>query len=159
MFISALILSIYTINAQEQCNHKILLIDFLCKISSINYTPTIKDYNNFFDSQSEIEIGLQEKYKVNQSDKKKMIDDNKSYAINHLLNNNTVKHLINLFNDKNCEWIILRDYKKGSATIVYEVGLDCSSEFIKIQMVNWQYKGRCKICDILDSNDVSIFFP
>lgn len=143
--------------SQDDCDHKSLIMSFLQKISSVNYLPTLQDYNVYFDKHSEIEIALREEYSLNHSNSDVTDSGNsKSFAIDKLLKNDIMCHLINLKNSKNCKWRIGKSYNYGSATIIYEVGIDCSSEILKIQMSNWAYKDRCKIDDILDSGNKSI---
>jgi len=144
--------------SQENCCHEDIILSFLNKISSTNYKPILQDYRIFFDNHSEIEFSFRDKILKN-SPGSELSDmpESKSYTIETVLNNETVKYLINLRSIKNCKWKIFKQYKKGSATIIFEVGVDCSSKLIKIQMVNWAYKKRCGICDILDINDKTIF--
>lgn len=143
--------------SQDECDHEDLIMNFLQKISSKRYFPNIGDYRIYFDIYSEIEDGLRDEFlrnnpDINLSDNK----NSKSLALELLLKHKSMKQLINLKNTKNRNWVILKHYTKGSATIVYEVGVECSQEVIKIQMINWKKKERCGIVDILDSTDKSI---
>ena len=59
---------------------------------------------------------------------------------------------------KKQKWTILEYYKLGEATIVYLIGINGDNDYIQIQMVNWPYSDRCRICNILDSTGKSIFY-
>ena len=144
--------------AQNNCDHEGMIVNLLDRISCPDYKPILADFGLFFDSEFEIEYGLRGKFLKDNPDVKLSDDYNsKSFAIEKILTDTIVKYLINQKSIKNCKWKIFKQYKKGSASIIYEVGLDCSPKLIKIQMVNWAYKKRCGICDILDSNDKTIF--
>ena len=142
--------------SQNECDHIKMIINFLNKISAKDYIPKIEDYYFFFDDQAEIEEGLLNNLYINNNEKASLEDTNKSLTIKLLLSNKTMKELIEFKNNQNRNWRIINNYPKGSATIVYEVGIECSKQFIKIQVINWKYKDRCGIVDILDSNDRSI---
>ena len=152
--------NVFIVKSQEHCDHKSILISFLKKISKKNYYPSYEDYDLYFDSHSEVEIGLRNENKSNLSnsvDLKKVKD--KSLAIEHLLLDSAVSSMVNKYNkNKSCNWKIVKQYKKGTASIIYVVGIDCSKKTIKFQMVNWPYKDRCGIYDVFYSNDKSIFF-
>jgi hypothetical protein len=147
----------WAVYSQDKCDHESIILGFLQKISSDKYFPNMDDYKTYFDNHSEIEVGLRDELirnnpNINLSDDR----NSKSLALELLLKHKSMKQLINLKNTKNRNWVILKHYAKGSATIVYEVGVECSQEVIKIQMINWKNKERCGIVDILDSTDKSI---
>lgn len=143
--------------SQERCNHEGIIMSFLQTISSKDYIPTLGDFNEYFDSHSEIEVGLRDELFRNNPNLS-LSDDikSKSLAIELFLKHKSVQKLIFQKNLKNSNWIIINQYAKGSATIVYEIGVDGSQEVIKLQMINWKNKDRCGIVDILDSSNKSI---
>ena len=164
MFKTKIILCLITIiypqdfYAQDNCNHEAFITRFLQKITSKEYIPIYEDFNFFFDNHSEIEIGLREEYNAKHPNNPLSDNPNStSLTLSLLLKNKFIIDLKTYSNCKNCNWMITNHYTKGTATIVYEIGSKCSKEMIKIQMINWKYKNRCGIVDILDKTNKSIF--
>jgi hypothetical protein len=159
LIFTVLIYGIFSAKAQENCNHEAIILDFLKKISSIDYKPILGDYNRFFDSHSEIEDELRYEYSTKYPDAKLSNDSNSiSLSIECVINHETIKRLIEKQYRKNCKWKINKRYNYGTATIIYEIGIDCSKEVFKFQMSNWAYKNRCGIDDIIDSSNRSILY-
>ena len=157
IFIGLIFTHVYAIHAQTSCNHEQIIMSFLQKISSVQYKSSLKDYELFFDSESMFEIGLRDNYIMEHPKAKLTFEtDSLSLTINRVLNNKTVRHLIDLKNNKNGKWIIEESHKEGSATIVYKIGVTGSNSFIYMKMTNWAYKRRCGIDDIRDSLGNSI---
>lgn len=144
---------------QECCNHEWLITKFLNRISSPQYISTLQDYEMYFDEDSEIEIGLRIKFLNNNPNRDSELKaTNNSLTIDTLLNNQTLRGLIDYKNKTTNPWIILKSYPKGTATKIYEVGIKGSSDYLIFQLDNWPQKKQCGICDILDSNGKSIFW-
>ncbi len=151
------LLCIFNAYPQDGCDHPDMIMSFLHKLSSAKYVPTLHDYNVYFDSHSEIEAGLRDKYIRNNYGQNLTDDENsKSFTLELLLTHCTVKQLVGQATTKGCNWLIIDQYAKVSATIVYEVSVEGSQDLIKIQMINWSNKNRCGIVDILDANNQSI---
>lgn len=145
--------------AQEKDNSEQLIMGFLQKISSYQYKPSLKDFELFFDRNSIIEMGLRSDSIKSHPDAKLSYEStNTSFAIENLLKNKTMRHLIDLKNNNNYKWIIFKSYKYGSATMVYEIGVENSNDFLKFKMVNWAYRQGCGIDNILDENDKSVLY-
>jgi hypothetical protein len=158
LLIVSLIFIIDISNAQTNCNHKQIIMRFLKNISAPNYKSSLSDFDLFFDSQSEIEIILRSDYLKTHPNSRMLDTTDLCLAINTLLNNVTVHRMIDLKNKQNKNWTISRSYKYGSATIVYVIKIDNSSDFFQIQMANWPDREMCKICDVLDSKGKSIYY-
>jgi hypothetical protein len=146
------------LHAQTRCNHEQIILSFLQKISSVHYKSSLKDFESFFDSECEFEFGLSDNYIMEHPNTKLTIEtDSLSLAINQVLNNKTVRRMIDFKNNRKGKWIIEESHKEGSATIVYRIGVTGSYSYIYMQMNNWAYKKRCGIDDIRDSIGNSIF--
>ena len=157
ILIGLLFIYVCAIQSQTSCNHEQIILSFLQKISSVQYKSSLKDFELFFDSECEIEFGLRDNHIMEHPKTKLTFEtDSLSLAINRVLNNKTVRHLIDFKNNRNGKWII-ESHKEGSATIVYKIGVTGSNSFIYMQMTNWAYKKRCGIDDIRDSIGNSIF--
>ena len=158
IFFGLLFTYVSAIHAQTSCNHEHIILSFLQKISSVQYKSSLKDFESFFDSECELEFGLRDTYIMEHPKTKLTFEtDSLSLAINRVLNNKTVRHLIDLKNNRKGKWIIEESDKEGSATIVYKIGVTGSNRFIYMQMTNWAYKKRCGIIDIRDSIGNTIF--
>jgi hypothetical protein len=84
--------NIYITYSQDECDHEDLIMNFLQKISSKGYFPTLGDYNAYFDSHSEIEEGLRDELLRNDPNVNLMNDINsKSLALELLLSHKSVK--------------------------------------------------------------------
>jgi hypothetical protein len=144
---------ICAIHSQTSCNHEKIILSFLQKISSVQYKSSLKDFESFFDSECEFESGLRDYY-IKEHPKTRLTfeTDSLSLAINRVLNNKIMRHLIDFKNNRNGKWILEESHKEGSATI----GVTGSNSFIYMQMTNWAYKKRCGIDDIRDSIGNSI---